>query len=111
MFQYDRATNTQTVMNKNHEELLVTTYDARGRPLQIMPRGPVEGLNMTYDRQGRLAAWNSGDMNVIRIFDDKTGQLLERRLANKAVYRYIYKNGIKVIRAAEIVYIYFYWSI
>lgn len=74
----------------------MTLFDAAGRPVQITPRSPVEGVNLTYDQQGHLARWTRGDFALTNVYEEKTGYLVERRMANRNVFRYIYKNGNKV---------------
>lgn len=88
--------STQVVLNRKSEEILTIRYDANGRPVQIVPRGLVDGLNITYDKQSRLILWSFGDMNVMKIYDNRTNHLVERRLSNRATYRYMYRNNNKV---------------
>ena len=84
----------EIVFNKNQEKILTMQYDRSGRLIQVQPTGPVEGLNVTYDQTGRITRWTRGDLNIVNVFDEKN--MIERKLANRAFYRYIYKNGNKV---------------
>lgn len=95
-FEYDAADNTETVYDKQRNELLSIRHDSAGRVLNVIPRGAVDGINVTYDRQGRWTQWSRGELTISRSFDQKTGRLIERKISPRAVYRYSYKNGTKV---------------
>lgn len=97
-FKFFREEMTQVILNHKSEEMLAIKYDASGRPIQVVPRGPIESLNVTYDWQSRMTQWSFGNMNVTRTYDNKSNHLVERKLSNKAIYRYLYKNSNKVIR-------------
>ncbi len=51
---------------------------------------------MTYDSHGRLVTWIYGDLHVLHVYDDKSGYLTEKKIGNRATYRFIYKSGTKV---------------
>ncbi len=51
---------------------------------------------MTYDTHGRLVTWIYGDLHVLHVYDDKSGYLTEKKIGNRATYRFIYKSGTKV---------------
>jgi len=95
-FEYDATDLTQTIYDNQRNELLVIRHDSAGRVLQVLPRGPLDSLNVTYDRQGRWTQWSRGDLTVSRVFEAKTGRVVERRLSPRSIYRYTYKNGTRV---------------
>lgn len=95
-FEYDRTENLETVYNSNHDRVLTVRYDPSGRPVQFVPTGPLEGLNVTYDSLGRVFNWTRGDLSIVNVYDDKTDFLIERKLSNRILHRYIYKNSNKV---------------
>jgi hypothetical protein len=95
-FEFDSADNTQTAYDNQRNELLVIRHDSAGRVLNVLPRGPLDGVNVTYDRQGRWTQWSRGDLTVSRVFDAKTGRLVERKLSPRSIYKYVYKNSTKV---------------
>jgi YD repeat-containing protein len=94
-FDYDSVEHMQMILDRHRNEILSLRYDSGGRVIQVVPRGPVEGLNVTYDRHGRWTQWNRGDFTMSRMFDVKTGRMVERKLSSQSVYRYSYKNGSK----------------
>jgi hypothetical protein len=95
----DRVDNVETVYSRSHDRILTVRYDRSGRPIQVTPSGPLEPLNITYGSHGHVTFWARGDLGVVNVYDDKTGNLIERKLANRIVYRYIYKANNKVLLA------------
>ena len=95
-FRYNHDDSSQTILNKKREEVLTVRYDSGGRVIQFLPRSPTEGVNLTFNQLGQLVQWTYGDRHVVRGYDNKTGHLVERKLANKAIYRYLYRSGNKV---------------
>lgn len=91
----DRAENVETIYSRGHDRLLTVRYDRSGRPVQLTPSGPLEPLNITYGSHGHVTHWVRGDLGVNNVFDERNGNLVERKLANRVVYRYIYKAGNK----------------
>jgi len=94
--EYGETETSETVYSGGRERLLTIRYDASGRPVRAIPAGPLDGLNITYDSRGRVSGWWRGDLAVSNAYDDRTGLLVERRLANKILQRFIYKAGNKV---------------
>ena len=92
----DRVENIETVYSRSHDRLLTVRYDRSGRPIQLTPSGPLEPLNVTYGTHGHVTYWARGDLGIVNVYDEKTGNLMERKLANRIAYRYIYKAGSKV---------------
>jgi len=94
-FEYDRANRTETVLDRQHEGLLVVHYDASGRIVQVSPRSSVSGLRVGYELNGHITRWNRGGLNVSMSYDER-GRLTERRFGGRTVYNYIYRNSSKV---------------
>ena len=94
--EYGETETSETVYSGGRERLLTIRYDASGRPVRAIPAGPLDGLNITYDSRGRVSGWWRGDLAVSNAYDDRTGLLVEHRLANKILQRFIYKAGSKV---------------
>jgi len=94
--EYNEADNSETVYTGGRDRLLTVRYDSSGRAVRAIPAGPLDGLNITYDSQGRVSAWWRGDLAVSNVYDERTGLLVEHRLANKILRRFIYKTGNKV---------------
>ncbi len=94
--EYDRDTNSEVIMNKDLADILVVNYNQAGQPVEIIPDQPLEGLNITYDRQGHLTNWHRGDMSVSNVYDEESGHLVEQRLSGRATYRFLYKGSNKV---------------
>ena len=97
----DRSENLETVYSRNHDRILSVKYDRSGRPVQLTPSGPLEPLNITYGIHGHVTYWARGDLTVANVFDDKSGNLVERKLSSRIAYRYIYKAGNKVCRCSS----------
>ena len=96
-FDYQASDRVETVFNRRRDELLSIKYDASGRPAHIRPRAPFDALNITYDRLGHMTQWSVGELNIARVYDEKTGRVVERRLGGgRVTYRYLYKNSNKV---------------
>jgi hypothetical protein len=95
VFEYDRINRTETILNPQHEDLLVMQYDASGRIIQVLPRRPVDGVRLAYDQHGHITKWVRGAFNITAAYDDR-GRLMERRFLGRTVYRYNYKNNSKV---------------
>ena len=94
--EYERETHSETVFDKDGEELITVLYNTAGQPINFMPRKPLFPLNITYDNSGKLVQWQWGDLNLVNVYDTRTGFLTERKVANRATFRYIYKSGTKV---------------
>ena len=94
--EYERETHSETVYDKEGEELVTVLYNSAGQPMNFLPRTPLLPLNITYDDSGQLVQWEWGDINLVNIYDERTGYLTERKFANRATFRYIYKSGTKV---------------
>lgn len=86
----------EVVQNHHHEDILVLVYDSSGRPVQILPKEPLESLNLTYNAQGRVTSWSRGELGMSYVFDEKTGYLTEKRIGNRDAFRYIYRGSNKV---------------
>src|SRR6218665_3724175 len=86
----------EIVLNRHHDDILAIAYDNSGRPVQITPRAPLESLNVTYDSQGHMVGWSRGEFSLSYVYDERTGQLTEKKIANRIMFRYIYKSGYKV---------------
>jgi len=97
--EFDSSENSETVYGRGRDRLLTVRYDASGRPVRAIPAGPLDGLNVTYDSRGRVSGWWRGsDLAVGNVYDDRTGLMVEQRLANKIRRRFIYKTGNKVLQ-------------
>ena len=94
--EYDESDNSESVYARGRDRLLTVRYDSSGRPVRAIPAGPLDGLNITYDPRGRVTGWWRGDLAVSNVYDDRTGLLVEHRIANKILHRFIYKSGNKV---------------
>jgi len=96
--EYNEADSSETVFSRGRDRLLTVRYDSSGRPIRAIPAGPLDGLNVTYDSRGRVTGWWRGDLAVSNVYDERTGFLVEHRLANRVLRRFIYKTGNKVRR-------------
>ena len=96
--EYDRLTNTETVIRHDGEEMFIIQYNSAGQVIRVLPDPPVQGLNVTYNDQGHMTGWYYGEMSIVNAYDDKLGHLVEKKLSGRALYRFIYKTGNKVIR-------------
>jgi YD repeat-containing protein len=94
-FEYDRINRTETILDRQHEDLMMFQYDASGRIIQVVPRRPVDGVRVAYDQQGHITRLVHGAFNITTAYDDR-GRLMERRFLARTVYRYSYKNNTKV---------------
>jgi len=94
--EYDDTDTSETVFSRGRDRLLTVRYDASGRVVRVIPAGPLDGLNVSYDSQGRVSSWWRGDLAVSNGYDERTGLVVEHRLANKILRRFIYKTGNKV---------------
>lgn len=94
--EYERTSHSETVYNEEREDILRVEYNGAGQPTRFYPTGPIEGLNVSYDAQGRMQMWQRGVRTVINIYDEETGNLHETRLADGSVYKYTYAMGTKV---------------
>ena len=91
--EYDESDGSETVYSRGRDRLLTVRYDSSGRPVRAIPAGPLDGINMTYDSRGRVNGWWQGDLAVGNVYDDTSGLLVEHRLANRILRRFIYKTG------------------
>ena len=94
--EYDDSETSETVYSQSHDRLLTVRYDSSGRPVRIIPAGPLDALNVTYDSRGRVSGWWRGDLAASYVYDERTGLIVEQRLDNKVLRRFIYKAGNKV---------------
>ena len=100
--EYERASHSEVVYNEDREEILRVEYNGAGQPTRFYPAGPVEGLNVSYDAQGRMQMWQRMARVVSNVYDEETGNLHETRLADGYVYKYTYTIGTKVSRGQMI---------
>ena len=108
-FEYNVDDHSETVYDNNHNELLLSHYDAAGRVVTVIPRTHLDPVNVTYDRYGRWIHWNRGDLTVTRVFDQVSGRLLERSLGGRTQYRYVYRNTSKARSSGNYCYYYNYY--
>ena len=94
--EYERTTHSETVYNEDRLEILKAEYNGAGQPTRFYPAGPIEGLNVSYDTQGRMQMWQRGARTIINVYDEETGNLQETRLADGSMYKYTYNMGTKV---------------
>ena len=94
--EYERTTHSETVYNEDRLEILRAEYNGAGQPTRFYPAGPIEGLNVSYDTQGRMQMWQRGQRTIINVYDEETGNLQETRLADGSMYKYTYNMGTKV---------------
>lgn len=94
--EYDRDTHSETILNKDGQEILTVLYNEAGQPTNFLVEAPLQGVNITYNNQGRPLTWDRGMLNINNVYDAKTGYLTEKKVGVKAVYRFIYKSGTKV---------------
>ena len=99
--EYERASHSETVYNEDREEILRVEYNGAGQPTHFYPAGPVEGLNISYDAQGRMQMWQRMTRIVSNVYDEETGNLHETRMADGYVYKYTYGIGTKVSRGSR----------
>ncbi|ELU08904.1 hypothetical protein CAPTEDRAFT_159800 [Capitella teleta] len=94
-FEYDRDDHSESILNSESEEILLIDYNQAGQLTQVVATGNVEGINITYDSHGHMTSWTRGNLGEKFVYDDKSGMMIEKRLPNRAAYRYIYKTGNK----------------
>jgi len=94
--EYDDDDSSETVYSRARDRLLTVRYDSSGRVVRVIPAGPLDGLNVSYDAQGRVSSWWRGDLAASNVYDERIGLLVEHRLADKMLRRFIYKTGNKV---------------
>jgi len=51
---------------------------------------------VTYNKQGEVLHWRWGELSIDQSYDEKLGHMTERKLGQKATYRYLYKGSTKV---------------
>ncbi|XP_072158624.1 teneurin-m isoform X3 [Bemisia tabaci] len=90
--EYDRETGTVAVFMDDRVELLNVTYDRTSRPTKWGPRnGMFAGVELDYDRFGRLSTWRWGGLNESYHFD-RAGRLAEIRYADDKSMLYTFKD-------------------
>ena len=92
--EYDRDTHTETILDKDLQEILTMAFDNSGLPTHFLPAKYHHSLNVTYSASGDIIAWKYGDIEEKREFED--GLLKVRTVNNGAQYRYVYRYGKKV---------------
>lgn len=92
--EYNRETNTETVMDKSMRDILTIVYDNTGLPTHFLPNTGHNDLNISYSRHGAIEKWQYGELTEQRMYEK--GVMVEKISTNGAQYRYIYSYGLKV---------------
>ena len=64
-----------------------------GAITQVTPVPPLVGLNVSYSSAGRLQEWRRGPLRVAFVYDERSGQLVEKSYGTRHTYRFIYRAG------------------
>lgn len=91
--EYNRETNTETVMDKSMRDILTIVYDNTGLPTHFLPNTGHNDLNISYSRHGAIEKWQYGELTEQRMYEK--GVMVEKISTNGAQYRYIYSYGLK----------------
>ncbi|XP_029639322.1 teneurin-m isoform X3 [Octopus sinensis] len=91
--EYNRETNTETVMDKSMRDILTVVYDNTGLPTHFLPNTGHNDLNISYTRHGAVEKWQYGELTEQRMYEK--GMMVEKISTNGAQYRYIYSYGLK----------------
>lgn len=90
--EYDRETATVAVFMDDRVELLNITYDRTARPVKWNPQSDVfDGVELEYDRFGRLSSWKWGELNETYSFD-RAGRLNEIKYGDGSSMVYAFKD-------------------
>lgn len=90
--EYDRDGQSIAIMADDKNELLTVTYDKSLRPTAYRPQsGEYAGVELEYDRNGRLTVWKWGDLQETYSFD--TGRLNEIKYGDGTSLIYAFKDA------------------
>lgn len=92
--EYDRETQSITVLADDKLPLLNVTYDRSSRPTCYKPlAGDYADVHLEYDRYGQLVAWQWGELQERYEFD-RTGHLLEIRYGDNNSISYEFRDQL-----------------
>jgi teneurin len=90
--EYDRDTASISIFIDDKTELLNVTYDKTARPVAYRPQsGEYAGVDLEYDRFGRLTSWKWGDIQETYTFD-RAGRLNEIKYGDGSSMVYAFKD-------------------
>lgn len=90
--EYDKDTSSVSVFVDEKTELLNVTYDKSSRPVSYRPQsGEYAGVDLEYDRFGRLTSWKWGDLLETYTFD-RNGRLNEIKYGDASSIVYAFKD-------------------
>ncbi|XP_062616760.1 teneurin-2-like [Saccostrea cucullata] len=90
--EYDRVNHTESILNKDSQNILWIMYDDSGLPVQFLPCSEHHAMNITYNQRGQITHWQYGEMWEDLTYNrDKL--LLERSRSGTVQYRFNYRYG------------------
>lgn len=90
--EYDKQAQAISVLVDDKLELLNVTYDKTARPVAYRPQsGDFAGVDLEYDRFGRLTSWRWGDLQETYAFD-RAGRLNEIKFGDGSSVVYAFKD-------------------
>lgn len=60
--EYDRMNHTESILNKDSQNILWIMYDDSGLPVQFLPCSDHHAMNITYNQRGQITHWQYGEM-------------------------------------------------
>ncbi|XP_061169950.1 teneurin-m-like isoform X6 [Saccostrea echinata] len=90
--EYDRLNHTESILNKDSQNILWIMYDDSGLPVQFLPCSEHHAMNITYNQRGQITHWQYGEMWEDLNYN-RDGLLLERSRSGTVQYRFNYRYG------------------
>ncbi|XP_056012581.1 teneurin-m-like isoform X5 [Ostrea edulis] len=90
--EYDRLNHTESILNKDSQNILWIMYDDSGLPVQFLPCSEHHAMNITYNQRGQITHWQYGEMWEDLEYN-RDGLLLERSRSGIVQYRFNYRYG------------------
>lgn len=100
--EYDRMNHTESILNKDSQNILWIMYDDSGLPVQFLPCSDHHAMNITYNQRGQITHWQYGEMWEDLEYN-RDGLLLERSKSGIVQYRFNYRYGKSLVNMAYVI--------
>lgn len=90
--EYDRMNHTESILNKDSQNILWIMYDDSGLPVQFLPCSDHHAMNITYNQRGQITHWQYGEMWEDLDYN-RDGLLLNRSRSGAVQHKFYYRYG------------------
>lgn len=100
--EYDRMNHTESILNKDSQNILWIMYDDSGLPVQFLPCSDHHAMNITYNQRGQITHWQYGEMWEDLDYN-RDGLLLNRSRSGAVQHKFYYRYGKSLVNMAYMI--------